>query len=56
MHNDQSSWEPTAKEARIVDACERWDVQKLQALAESPGGFLTDEVRQDACKLPVRTC
>lgn len=50
--HDDKYWERTDKEARIVDACERWDIQELQALAQSPGGFLTDELRQDACQLP----
>lgn len=38
------------KEAKIRDACKRRDIQELQALAQSSGGFLTDELRQQACK------
>lgn len=38
------------KEARILDACERRDIEDLQALAQSSGGFLTDELRRQACK------
>lgn len=42
--------ERAAKEARILAACEQWDVEALQELAQSPGGFLTDELRQEACE------
>lgn len=38
------------KEDEILDACRRRDFQRLQALAESPGGFVTDELRQHACE------
>lgn len=41
------------KEARVRDACQRRDVEELQALAQSSGGFLTDELRQQACKRNV---
>ncbi|CAN8103140.1 unnamed protein product [Discula destructiva] len=32
----------------IRDACRRRDITDLQALAEAPGGFQTDELRQEA--------
>ncbi|KAI3394211.1 hypothetical protein diail_3026 [Diaporthe ilicicola] len=46
------------KTREIVDACRRRDIENLQALAESPGGFMTDTLRQQAWPvllgLPVR--
>lgn len=42
--------EKSPKESQILDACQRRDIQALQALAESPGGFVTDEIRQRACE------
>lgn len=39
------------KAREIIDACRRRDIESLQALAESPGGFITDELRQQACEL-----
>ncbi|KAJ0117884.1 gtpase-activating protein gyp10 [Diaporthe amygdali] len=46
------------KAREVIDACRRRDIESLQALAESPGGFLTDELRQQAWPvllgLPVR--
>lgn len=44
------------KEDEILVACQRRDIRALQTLAESQGGFMTDELRQKACKhfaLPV---
>lgn len=38
------------KEDVILDACRRRDIDELQTLAESRGGFLTDELRQEACE------
>lgn len=38
------------KAQEIVDACRRRDIEGLQALAESPGGFIRDELRQQACE------
>lgn len=37
------------KEDEILDACRRRDIEELQSLAELPGGFVTDELRQQAC-------
>lgn len=46
------------KAREIIDACRRRDIEGLQALAESPGGFIRDELRQQAWPillgLPVR--
>ncbi|KAL1854375.1 GTPase-activating protein gyp8 [Diaporthe australafricana] len=46
------------KAREIIDACRRRDIEGLQALAESPGGFITDNLRQQAWPvllgLPVR--
>ena len=39
------------KEQEIIDACRRRDIEALQALADSPGGFISDELRQQACEL-----
>lgn len=39
------------KAQEIIDACRRRDIEGLQALAESPGGFIRDELRQQACEL-----
>lgn len=38
------------KAREIVDACRRRDIEGLQALAESPGGFIRDELRHQACE------
>ncbi|ROW05668.1 hypothetical protein VMCG_05271 [Cytospora schulzeri] len=38
----------SAKRDKILDACRRRDIEELQSLAESPGGFLTDGLRQQA--------
>ncbi|KAK3491676.1 rab-GTPase-TBC domain-containing protein [Neurospora crassa] len=38
----------TEKEAAILTACSQRDLTKLRDLAESRGGFLTDELRQQA--------
>lgn len=40
----------SAKVDKILDACRRRDIEELQSLAESPGGFVTDVVRQQACE------
>lgn len=39
------------KAQQIIDACRRRDLEGLQALAESPGGFIRDDLRQQACEL-----
>lgn len=39
------------KEDVIVDACRRRDIAALQSLAMSTGGFVNDELRQQACEL-----
>lgn len=40
------------KEDEILEACRRRDIQELQSLADSSGGFVTDELRQQACESP----
>lgn len=40
----------SAKARKILDACRRRDIDHLKGLAESQGGFLTDSLRQQACK------
>lgn len=45
-HNDATS----EKERAILEACRWRNLGDLRALAESPGGFLTDEIRQQACE------
>ena len=42
----------TSKKEAILKACEDGDLAALRELAESPGGFLTDSIRQKACKCP----
>lgn len=46
------------KAQEIIEACRRREIEALQALAESPGGFIRDELRQQAWPillgLPVR--
>lgn len=37
------------KKLAIEDACARCDISSLKALAESAGGFLTDDIRRRAC-------
>lgn len=39
-----------SKAQEIVEACRRRDIEGLQALAESPGGFIRDDLRQQACE------
>lgn len=59
LKSPQSQAEGTDSNARleelkaqeIIDACRRRDIEALQALAESPGGFIRDELRQQACEL-----
>jgi hypothetical protein len=51
-HNDPASATDEKKEA-ILEACRQRDLDALRALAELPGGFLTDEIRQQACKRSV---
>ncbi len=41
------------KELLILDACRWRNLDQLRALSESPGGFLTDDLRREACKEPV---
>jgi len=38
------------KKQAILHACRTRDLARLRALAESPGGFLSDDLRQQACK------
>ncbi|PSR83694.1 rab-GTPase-TBC domain-domain-containing protein [Coniella lustricola] len=46
------------KKKAIRDACRRRDIQELESLAQSPAGFVTDELRQEAWPvllgLPIR--
>lgn len=39
------------KQDEILDACRRRDIAELQRLADAPGGFLSDELRQQACEI-----
>jgi hypothetical protein len=34
----------------ILQACRQRDLDALRDIAQSPGGFLTDTIRQQACK------
>lgn len=38
------------KKKEILNACKTRDFAALRTLAASPGGFLTDTIRQQACK------
>lgn len=38
------------RERDILESCSRRDLDKLRCIAESPGGFVTDRLRQSACK------
>lgn len=40
------------KAQAILDACNCKNLGDLRVLAESPGGFLTDSLRQQACEYP----
>ncbi|KAG8166933.1 hypothetical protein KVR01_002622 [Diaporthe batatas] len=55
---DSTAQMEEVKAQQIIDACRRRDLEGLQALAESPGGFIRDELRQQAWPillgLPVR--
>ncbi|KAJ9131154.1 Rab-GTPase-TBC domain-containing protein [Pleurostoma richardsiae] len=46
--SDAPSGTDAEKAQEILDACRWKDIPKLQSLAESPGGFLTDTLRQEA--------
>jgi hypothetical protein len=35
---------------RVLDACERKDIDELRSIAIAPGGFLSDDLRSRACK------
>jgi hypothetical protein len=48
-HNDAAHADDEKKKA-ILEACSQRDLDALRALAESRGGFLTDSIRQQACK------
>ena len=37
------------KKQAILHACRTRDLARLRSLAESPGGFLSDDLRQQAC-------
>ena len=39
-----------SKAAEIVEACKWRDIQKLKELAMSEAGFLSDELRSEACQ------
>lgn len=39
-----------SESARILDACERKDIDELRDMAIAPGGFLSDPLRSRACK------
>lgn len=40
------------KEADIREACKWRDAGRLRSLAETKGGLLKDELRQQACRFP----
>lgn len=44
------------KELAISNACIESDISALKALAESEGGFLTDELRRRACSCLSPRC
>ena len=44
---------PSEKEVAILKACQWRDIEALKGHAESPGGFMTDAIRQEACRLPL---
>jgi hypothetical protein len=44
----KSSWEGEKLQA-ISEACKWRNLDQLRTLAESKGGFLSDELRQQAC-------
>ena len=48
---DGNTHTESPKIGKILDACRRRDIEELQSLAESPGGFMTDGLRQQACEL-----
>jgi hypothetical protein len=49
-HNGTADAADKKREA-ILEACRQRDLDSLRALAESTGGFLADDIRQQACKL-----
>lgn len=44
------------KKLAIEDACAQSDISSLKALAESAGGFLTDDIRRQACTCSPSCC
>jgi hypothetical protein len=53
MHNGTADAADATDKKReaILEACRQRDLDSLRALAESPGGFLADDIRQQACEL-----
>lgn len=50
-HDDEPALaQVQAQESRILDACRRRDIDDLQVLAVSRGGFLSDAIRRQACE------
>lgn len=50
LEDESNSSVRDPKEDEILDACRQRDIAALQSLALSTGGFMTDELRQQACK------
>lgn len=48
---EKTAWESEKFQA-VEEACKWRDLDKLRKLAESEGGFLADELRQQACMSP----
>lgn len=51
-HKPDDDVSNASKKEAILKACEDRDLAALRELAESPGGFLADSIRQKACKCP----
>lgn len=49
-HDAEDAPSLVRRQARILDACRRRDIDDLQAIAISNGGFISDKIRSQACK------
>jgi hypothetical protein len=53
-HHKSATYATDEKRKAILEACSQRDLDALRALAQSPGGFLADSIRQRACKCAPR--
>jgi hypothetical protein len=49
-HNEEVAENSREKELAIRRACKHRDLNLLRDLADSPGGLLSDNIREEACE------